>query len=101
MQLPEQYKYSSAKFYDDGKGEYSFLTHWMALKNQVRGPKLMLVNAGPQNHPHEHQTSAAGFCFIKFKLQQADQQRLKYRWLQPGRTKRFISSRHKNEVYLY
>ncbi len=28
--LPEEYKYSSAKFYETGVDEFSFLTHWMA-----------------------------------------------------------------------
>ncbi len=27
---PEDYKYSSAKFYETGKDEFGFLTHWMA-----------------------------------------------------------------------
>ena len=26
---PEDYKYSSAKFYESGKDEFGFLTHWM------------------------------------------------------------------------
>ena len=26
---PEEYKYSSAKFYESGKDEFGFLTHWM------------------------------------------------------------------------
>ncbi len=27
---PEEYKYSSAKFYETGKDEFGFLNHWMA-----------------------------------------------------------------------
>ena len=27
---PEEYKYSSAKFYEKGKDEFDFVTHWMA-----------------------------------------------------------------------
>ena len=27
---PEQYKYSSAKFYETGEDEFGFLTHWVA-----------------------------------------------------------------------
>jgi len=27
---PEEYKYSSAKFYENGKDEFGFLAHWMA-----------------------------------------------------------------------
>ena len=27
---PEEYNYSSAKFYDEGTDEFGFLTHWMA-----------------------------------------------------------------------
>ncbi|MEO6455325.1 MAG: hypothetical protein ABIN97_14690 [Ginsengibacter sp.] len=27
---PEEYKYSSAKFYETGMDEFGFLTHWMA-----------------------------------------------------------------------
>ncbi len=27
---PEDYKYSSAKFYETGVDEFEFLTHWMA-----------------------------------------------------------------------
>jgi len=27
---PEEYKYSSAKFYETGKDEFCFLNHWMA-----------------------------------------------------------------------
>jgi len=27
---PEEYEYSSAKLYENGKDEFGFLTHWMA-----------------------------------------------------------------------
>ena len=60
---PEDYKYSSAKFYATGKDEFGFLTHWMVKINVCYGSKLMLVIAGLQNHPHEHPTSAASCSF--------------------------------------
>ena len=28
--LPEEYKYSSAKYYETGVDEFNMLTHWMA-----------------------------------------------------------------------
>ena len=28
--FPEEYKYSSARFYQSGEDEFGFLTHWMA-----------------------------------------------------------------------
>ena len=32
---PEDYKYSSAKFYESGMDEFGFLTHWMGWINGV------------------------------------------------------------------
>ena len=34
---PEDYKYSSAKFYETGKDAFGFLTHWMGENNGGNG----------------------------------------------------------------
>jgi len=55
--LPEEYKYSSAKFYETAVDEFNMLTHWMRVNTDVGDARLQKPSA-------QHTTSAASFRFV-------------------------------------